>query len=532
MRRVWFIRISSGGSISFAGIKVTRSWHLNHAVVLSRWDYRWPKGCRMTVKLDIEGFVADYCGGVKDRDLLTTHHLNPKELIATVKKLISQGVITKEQYFARNRLVEETEIHEEKQFLKSLYHCPVCSHMDPRPFNRCPACGTEITESQTTDIHQETPSQAPAVNAEGQVQESFVSDADRIRSGSVGPVAPAVVDGEPTPGSFMVEPAGDYPAVASEGAAHGPVSESADWGKLVGMKVKEFSLLPGTLDGLDADGYELTEIIGSSPHAALYKAEPASGYGPLSLRVFDSRFAEGTDLGRLLNKIVKYQGAMVDPNVLKVLGSASVHGDPALVYEYVPMSLETLLQREPDGLPVELLVQVLPQILNSVGYSHMHRGSDGVVRRLPHFSLQLSSFLFDDRKKVVKLVDCGVWKSLVDLRGYRRRLWEEPGVDPSALAPEAFVLRPKSINAFSADIYALGIALYRLATGKTPFFGSNVDEYSFLHLKTFAVPPRVHRYTLPAWLDAMILKCLEKEPTKRWRSATQMELSVGREPSD
>jgi eukaryotic-like serine/threonine-protein kinase len=486
----------------------------------------------MTVKLDTEEFVADYCAGAKDRELLEKHHLSPRELIATVKKLIGQGVITKEQYFARNRLVEETEIHEERQFLKSLYHCPVCSHMDPRPFKRCPACGTEITESQTTHTDEGKRSQAPAVSAEGQVQESLVSDAARTRSGSEEPGAPVVVVREPTPDSLLVEPAGGYPAAATEGAAPGPESESADWGKFVGMSVKELSLLPGTLDGLDANGYKLTEIIGCSLHAAFYKAEPASGDGLISLRMFDSRLTEGTDLGQLLDKIVRYQGAMVDSNVLKVLGSASLHGDQALVYEYIPMSLETLLQREPDGLPVELLIQLLPQILNSVGYSHMHRGSDGVVRRLPHLSLQLSSFLFDDRKKVVKLVDCGVWKSLVDLRGYRHRLWEEPGVDPAALAPEAFILGPKSINAFSADIYALGIVLYRLATGKAPFLGSNVDEYRFLHLKTFAVPPRVHRYTLPAWLDAMILKCLEKEPAKRWRSATQMELSVGREPSE
>jgi eukaryotic-like serine/threonine-protein kinase len=486
----------------------------------------------MTVKLDIEEFVADYCGGAKDRDLLAKYHLNPKQLIATVKKLIGQGAITKEQYFARNRLVEETEIHEEKQFLKSLYHCPVCSHMDPRPFDRCPACGTEVTESQTTLTPQEKTLQSPAVKAEGQAEERFVSDAGRIRSQGEEPGAPVVVDGEPAPGSLIVEPAGDYPAAARDRTAQGPGSELADWGKLVGMSVGELSLLPGSLDGHDPKGYKLTEIIGISPHAALYKAEPASGDGPISLRVFDSRLTEGTDLGQLLDRIVKYQGAMVDSNVLKVLGSASLHGDQALVYEYIPMSMETLLQREPNGLPVELLVQVLPQILNSVGYSHMHRGSDGVARRLPHLSLQLSSFFFDDRKKVVKLADCGVLKSLVDLRGHRRRLWEEPGVDPSALAPEAFILGPKSINAFSADIYALGIALYRLATGKAPFTGANVDEYSFLHLKTFAVPPRVHRYILPAWLDAMILKCLEKEPTKRWRSATQMELSVGKEPSE
>ncbi|MGO9569815.1 MAG: protein kinase domain-containing protein [Desulfomonilaceae bacterium] len=484
----------------------------------------------MAVKLDIEEFVADYCGGVKDRDLLAKHRMSPKELIVIVKKLISQGVITKEQYFARNRIVEETEIHEEKQFLKSLYHCPVCSHMDPRPFNRCPACGAEVTETPATRTDHEMRSQAPVVDAEAQVQDS---DVGLIRPERDQPRVPVVEPREPTPGSLILEPASDSPGVQSEGAAPNAVSEAATWGKFLGMSVENLSLLPGTLDDFEADNYILAEIIASAPHAALYKAERASGEGPFfSVRVFDSVFAEGTDFGRLIGKIVEYQSAMVDSNVIKVYGSASLHGNQALVYEYLPMNLETLLQQEPEGLPVALLVEVLPQILNSVGYSHMHRGRDGVVRRLPHLSLQLSSFLFDDTKKVVKLVDCGVWKSLVDLRGYRRRLWEEPGVDPSALAPEAFVLGPKSINAFSADIYAVGVALYRLATGKSPFLGANVDEYGFLHLKTFAVPPRVHRYKLPGWLDAMILKCLEKEPAKRWRSATQMELSVGREPSE
>ncbi len=479
----------------------------------------------MTVKLDIEEFVADYCQGVKDRDLLAKHRLSPKELVGVVKKLIGQGVITKEQYFTRSRLVEEAEIHEEKAFLKSLYHCPVCSHLHPRPFNRCPACGTEISEVRPTRTREEKPFHAPPVSAGAKVQENTLSQGASVRPERAEPVKPA-------PTTLIVESASDSSVVTRGVAAPSPASDPAAWRNLLGKRVEKLSLLPGTLDVTASVHYELTEIIATGSNAALFKAEPESGDGPpLSLRVFDSRFAEGTDLGRLLDKIVEYQSAMVDSNVLKIHGSASLHGDRALVYEYVPMSLETYLQREPEGLPGELLVEILRQILNSVGYSHMHRGRDGVVRRLPHLSLQLSSFLFDDRKNLVKLVDCGVWKSLVDLRGYRRRLWEEPGVDPAVLAPEAFILGSKFINAFSADIYAVGAVLYRLATGKSPFLGSGVDEYSFLHLKTFAVPPRVHRYTLPAWLDAMILKCLEKEPANRWRSATQMELAIAKAPS-
>jgi eukaryotic-like serine/threonine-protein kinase len=487
----------------------------------------------MAVNLDIEKFVADYCRGVKDRDLLATHHLTAKDLVGLVKKLIGQGVITKEQYFTRNRLVEEAEIHEEKQFLKSLYHCPVCSHMHPRPFNRCPACGTEISDPEATRTPEEKPSKNSAVSAQAKAQANFVSDAGLIRPARDEPEAVTAKAGRTKPGFLAAEPARDSAGVPSVEAKCDTETDSKAWREMLGMKVEKLSLLPGNLQDLAADNYQLTDIIASGRHAALYKAEPASGDGPpLSLRVFESRFADGTDLGSLLDKVVQYQSAMVDSNILEVHGSATLKRGQALVYEYVPMDLETLIQREPDGLPVDLLVEMLPQILNGVGYSHMHRGRDGVVRRLPHLNIQLSSFLFDNSKKVVKLVDCGVWKSLVDLRGYRRRLWEEPGVDLSSLAPEAFVMGPKSINAFSADLYALGIALYRLATGKTPFSGSNVDEYGFLHLKTFAVPPRVHRYKLPGWLDAMILKCLEKEPTKRWRSATQMELSIGKAPSD
>jgi eukaryotic-like serine/threonine-protein kinase len=201
-------------------------------------------------------------------------------------------------------------------------------------------------------------------------------------------------------------------------------------------------------------------------------------------------------------------------------------GDQVALYEWIPTSLEDLLKKSPEGLPLDFLIRLLPQLFNAVGYSHMHRGTDGAVRRLAHIFLKPSKFLFDENTNVLKLADCGVWKALADVRGHKDRLWKEPGVDLAGVSPECFVVSSRAVNAFLADIYSLGAVLYRLTTGKPPFAGADAEEYSFLHLKTFPVPPRVHRYTVPTWLDTMILKCLEKEPANRWRSATQMELSI------
>ena len=217
---------------------------------------------------------------------------------------------------------------------------------------------------------------------------------------------------------------------------------------------------------------------------------------------------------------------MNDTNIVRIAGTATLEGKRVVLHEFMPTDLGALIHGIPDGLPLDLIDKLVPQVLNAVAYTHLHRSKDGTIRKVPHMSLTPSSFLFDNDKCLVKLADCGVWRSKVDIRGNKTYLGSNR-VNPAALAPEAFVLNSKMVKGIAADIYALGIVMYRLVTGHQPFSGKNVEDYSFLHLKTSDFP-RVHRYTLPAWLDGIILKCLEKDPTLRWRSATQMELSVGK----
>jgi serine/threonine-protein kinase len=299
---------------------------------------------------------------------------------------------------------------------------------------------------------------------------------------------------------------------------------------MIGTRLESVSLLDSASGELVSHEFETDEIITGGPESAMFKARASvSGAPVIAVKLFDPELIPREQLEKVTKRIIAIQAAMEDVNILKILGSATVGGNPAIVYEYIPNTLETLVQREPEGVSLELLINVLAQMLNAIGYSHMHRGTDGEIRRLPHMNLKLSRFFFHEETGKVKLEGSAVWRSVVEIWGHKKHLWEEPGVDLSALSPEAFVLDSRSVNPFSADIYALGVAIYRLATGEAPFGGSNVEEYSFAHLRKFPIPPKVHRYTIPSWLDAMILRCLEKEPEKRWRSATQMELQIGKD---
>lgn len=468
----------------------------------------------MGIRLDIQEFVKDYCRGLKDKDLLVKYGLHPKDLIGVVRRLINDGHLSKEQYFDRNRVIQEIEARQEKDFLKSLYHCPVCSHIHPTAFTICPACGIDVTRESMTE---------PRIQA--MQFESAEDPADLVIIPEKKIVPEESAQSSPEPAHVM-------PQSVPEETIPEPVSDETipeEIQDMIGIPLEQVSFAQEVPDEILQGSYSLVEILEHTAGSTLFKAIDYDGDRPLlNVRVFHLETSEEDIVSEFMEKVFAYQFAMRDANIVKVYGSVLLEGNPSLVYEHMPSTLETLVRSHEEGISLDLYMDLLPQLLNAVGYTHMHRGTDGVARRLPHGALSPKKFLFDPDSNTVKLDECGAWKALVEVRGFKRRMFEEPGIDPAMLAPECFVLDSKFVNHFFADIYALGTTLYRLATGKWAFKATGIEEYRFAHLKTFPVPPRVHRWQIPGWLDAMILKCLEKELALRWRSATQMEVTIGK----
>jgi serine/threonine-protein kinase len=93
------------------------------------------------------------------------------------------------------------------------------------------------------------------------------------------------------------------------------------------------------------------------------------------------------------------------------------------------------------------------------------------------------------------------------------------------MAPEQFVTGQSSVQ---SDIFALGLILYELATGRHPFHRPDAQEFQSIRAIQFADPPSIRTIvpSLPVELESVILRCLEKQPSARFGSAAELRESL------
>ena len=97
---------------------------------------------------------------------------------------------------------------------------------------------------------------------------------------------------------------------------------------------------------------------------------------------------------------------------------------------------------------------------------------------------------------------------------------------PSYMAPEQAEGRSADTGR-TTDVYALGVILYELLTGRPPFVGATKIQTMDLVRTAEPVPPSRHRPEVPSWLEAICLKCLEKSPGRRYPTAQALADDLG-----
>ena len=204
------------------------------------------------------------------------------------------------------------------------------------------------------------------------------------------------------------------------------------------------------------------------------------------------------------------------PNVVTVLAVGEERGQPYYAMEYLPAgSLADRLDGEP--LEPDEAAAVASEIARAIQHAH----EAGVVHR----DLKPGNVLLDAPTRpgapwTPKVADFGMAKlneAAARTATPSRAIFGTPGY----MAPEQAFGRSRDVGP-AADVYGLGAILYELLTGRPPFQGGTAYETLLLVRDEDPVPPRRLRPGTPRDLETVCLKCLEKEPARRYASAARL----------
>src|SRR5215469_8489627 len=273
--------------------------------------------------------------------------------------------------------------------------------------------------------------------------------------------------------------------------------------------------------------YEIIRRLGAGGSGVVYLANDTLLQRPVVLKILRTGSLSAQQLRTTVLREARLASAIEHPNVCAIyeVGEADESGDEGyIVMQYVPgQSLDQLIARGPAN----------PQLVLSVGIQI----ADGL--QAAH---SLGIFHRDLKPQNVMLTDGGLVK-ILDFGLARRLPPEDAGFDPSKpamakdasmaatytarggtiryMAPEQFVTGQSSVQ---SDVWALGVILYELVSGRHPFARVDAEDFQIIRAIQFSDPVDLSEIVpqISAELKSVIGTCLEKTPATRYGSAAEV----------
>ncbi len=253
--------------------------------------------------------------------------------------------------------------------------------------------------------------------------------------------------------------------------------------------------------------YEITGLLGEGGMAAVYRARQLNIKRDVAIKVMDEKLARQSDFARRFEREAETIADLNHAHILKLFDYGQQDDVVYLVMELLRGgSLSSLIRQEP--LAPERASQILDQVGSALDYAHRR----GIVHR----DLKPPNVLFDDAGNAF-LTDFGIAKILSETTALTQT-GAAMGT-PAYMAPEQW---QRGAVDSRADLYALGIMLFEMLTGRVPFEADTPYQMMFAHIQEPPPPICSLRPDLPSAVEAVIQKALAKDPQRRFQSAGEM----------
>ncbi len=266
------------------------------------------------------------------------------------------------------------------------------------------------------------------------------------------------------------------------------------------------------IDTLFDGRYRIVRKLGAGGMADVYLAEDQELGRRVAIKILNDRHANDDQFIERFRREAKNAAALNHPNIVSIYDRGEAEDTYYIAMEYLDgRTLKELIVGHGPA-PVNVAIEYARQTLSALRFAHRH----GIVHRdiKPHNVLV-------DREGRVKVTDFGI------ARAGTSQMTEAGSIVGTAqyLSPEQ--ARGGEVDQRS-DLYSLGVVLYELLTGETPFDGDTPVEIAMKHLSAVPRPPSQLRKDVPRDLDMVVMRALAKDPEDRYQSADEMEADLER----
>jgi len=268
-----------------------------------------------------------------------------------------------------------------------------------------------------------------------------------------------------------------------------------------------------TTGSIFAGRYQVVEELGKGGMGKVYKVLDQEVNARVALKLIKPEISTDIETIERFRNELKTARDIAHKNVCRMYDLGKEAGSYFITMEYVPGEDLKSMIRMSGQLSVGTAVSIAKQVCEGLAEAHRL----GVVHR----DLKPSNIMID-KDGTVRIMDFGIARSL------RVKGITGAGViigTPEYMSPEQ--VEGKEVDQRS-DIYSLGIILYEMLAGRVPFEGDTPLTVAVKHKSEMPKPPQEHNAQISEELIRIVLRCLEKDKEKRYRSAAELRAELER----
>jgi len=258
---------------------------------------------------------------------------------------------------------------------------------------------------------------------------------------------------------------------------------------------------------MEIKGYRIEEEISRGPITTVYLARELELDRLVILKVLNAQWMQDSELVERFRREARICARLRHPHIVTLYGFGTADNCFYLSMEYVPgISLKELIQKN-HPLPFPVVIYIAQTLVKGLAYAH----EQGVIHR----DLKPGNVIVS-QEGLVKITDFG----LATLGELSRITAEGSAIGtPAYMAPEQ---ARGSGGDQRSDLFSLGVTLYELSIGRSPFLGDNVASTIQNVLRKHPKPIHRLRTDIPRWFSEVVQQLIEKDPARRPASAREV----------